>query len=229
MVDVLDKNGNVIGQRESDDLTNTWFIGQSIDRIWEYERLGVWQQEESKQAAVYGRTPGDIKLRDVNGDGVLNPLDDKIFQGYKTPQYRLGLRNDITFFKNFNLSAFLRADLGLYTINNIDEETSWVGRINILNAPYWTPENPSNEYAKLNTEKNAPYKVWKNSSFLRLQDVSLSYNLPQKIINNLKIQDLRFYLNLRNYFTVTKWDHWDPESGMNPMPKFFTLGVDVSF
>jgi len=86
----------------------------------------------------------------------LTPAEDKVFQGYKRPQYRLGLRNDFSFLKNFELSFFLRADLGFYRINTIDEESSWVDRRNIYKAPYWTPENPSNEYAMVMTEKNAP-------------------------------------------------------------------------
>ena len=228
MVDILDNKGNVIGQREADDWTNNWFIGESIDRIWEYERLGIWQLDEAEKAAVYGRRPGDIKLKDMNNDGILQPADDKGFQEYKKPKYRFGLRNDISFLKNFNLSIFLRADLGFFRQNRIDEGSSWIDRRNILYAPYWTPEKPSNEYAMLNTEKNAPYGVWKNSSFLRLQDVSLSYNIPKNLISKYKLQSLKVFLNLRNYYTITKWDHWDAESGSTPMPKYFSFGVNVN-
>ena len=62
MVDVLDENGNVTGQRESDDETNKWFIGQDPDRIWDYERVGVWQKDEREEAAVYGCQPGLTKI-----------------------------------------------------------------------------------------------------------------------------------------------------------------------
>jgi len=229
MIDVTDKDGNVIGKREADDWTNNWFIGHSINQIWDFEVLGVWQLEEAEEAAIYGRNPGEMKLRDTNKDGKLIPADDKIFQGYKKPQFLLGLGNDVTFLRNFQLSTFIRGDLGFYTENNIDEGTSWIDRRNILYAPYWTTSNPNNEYGRVCKEKDAPYNVYKNSSFIRLQDVSLSYNVPKPTISKLKINSLKLFISLRNYLTITKWDHWDPESGMSPMPKYFTFGIDTNF
>ena len=105
MVDVLDENGNVIGQKESDDETNKWFIGQDPDRIWDYERAGVWQKDEREEAAIYGCQPGDFKYVDQNGDGIMNNKD-KVFQGYTTPRFRWTLRNEWTY-KNLSLSAVL--------------------------------------------------------------------------------------------------------------------------
>lgn len=227
LVDVLDENGNVIGQREADDISNSWFIGQSIDRIWEYNILGLWKLEESDEALVYGRRPGDFKLQDTNEDGVLQPLDDKVFQGYKKPQYRLGFRNDLRIFNDFNLSFFVRADLDFYRINSIDENSSWIDRRNIYKVPYWTPNNTATEYARLDTEKNAPFKVWKNSSFVRLQDVSLSYSLTNHLEGTV-INDMKVFVNFRNFVTLTKWDHWDPESGESPMPKIFSMGLNLN-
>ncbi len=231
MIDVLDDNGNVIGQREADDITNSWFIGQSIDRVWDYETLGVWQIDEAEQAMQFGKRPGDIKLRDVNGDGVLVPLDDKIFQGYSKPQYRLGFRNDITFLKNFQFSAFIRADLGFYRTNNLYKNDGTGGqweRRNTYATPYWTEENGNNEWARLISNVSSPsFNIWRNSSFLRLQDVSLSYSFESKAIERFKLQNLRIYASLRNYLTITSWEHFDPESGTSPMPKIVTFGLNV--
>lgn len=231
MIDVLDGEGNVIGRKEADDTANSWFIGQSIDRIWGYEVLGVWQTDEEGQAAVYGKEPGDIKLRDVNGDGVYVPNDDKVFQGYDRPKYRLGLRNDLTFLNNFQFSVFIRADLGFYGINNLYKNDGTGGeyeRKNTYATPYWTPENPNNEYARLISDVSSPsFSVWKERSFIRIQDVSLAYNFPRTTTERLKLQNLRVYINLRNQFTITPWEHWDPESGTSPMPKYFTCGFNV--
>ncbi|MGM0470644.1 MAG: SusC/RagA family TonB-linked outer membrane protein, partial [Promethearchaeati archaeon] len=225
MIDVVDENGEVIGQREADDWTNEWFIGESIHRIWEYDWLGVWQLDEAEEAATYGKVPGDIKHRDVNNDGELTPADDKIFQGYTEPRYRLGWGNDFSFLENFELSVFFRAHLDVYSNNTIDDQTSWIDRRNIYYADYWTPDNPSNEYARVGTDKNAPYEIWKNSSYLRMQDLTLTYNIPDDLID--KVSNFRVFVNLRNYLTFTKWDHWDPESGSSPMPKYFTLGLNM--
>ena len=94
----LDENGNVIGQREGDDIDNGWFIGQSIDRIWDYKFLGIYQLGEEELAKSFGKAPGDVKLYDPNGDGV-STQEDKVFQGYTKPRFRLGLRNDFYSFQ----------------------------------------------------------------------------------------------------------------------------------
>ena len=75
MVDVLDKDGNVIGQREDDDIQNGWYIGHALDEIYDYKILGVWQENEREDAAKYGKEPGDFKIWDVNNDGEYLPED----------------------------------------------------------------------------------------------------------------------------------------------------------
>ena len=94
------------------DFTNQWFPGQSIDIVWDYNLLGIWQNEEKTEAAVYKQYPGYLKALDVNGDGKYTDMQDKQFIGHDTPQYRLGFRNDVTFLKHFTASLFIRADLG---------------------------------------------------------------------------------------------------------------------
>lgn len=230
MENILDSEGNVIGQKEADDVTNQWFIGQSIDRIWDYEILGIWQADEAEEAKKYGKSPGDIKLKDQNGDGVLTPDDDKIFQGYRRPQHRLGLQNDIRFLKDFELSFFIRADLDVYKNNPLYTSPGGIERRNILYAPYWTADNPSNEYPRVQGNFGSPgFGVWKNASFVRIQDISFAYNVPKTATDFLKIQQLKAYVNLRNFVTITKWKNWDPESGSTPMPKYVTFGLNVNF
>jgi TonB-dependent starch-binding outer membrane protein SusC len=232
MVDIVDETGNTVGQKEADDLTNEWFIGQSIDRIWDYEILGIWQLNEAEEAAKYGKEPGDMKLRDVNNDGRYTPSDDKVFQGYKKPQYLLGFRNDVQW-KNFELSAFIRADLGFYGINNLyynDAQGGQWERRNTYDVPYWTPENPSNEWARLASNMSSPsFDVWKKRSFVRVQDVTLGYNFEPENLQKLKIANLKVFISLHNALTYTKWQHYDPESGTTPMPRNYTFGINLGF
>lgn len=69
MKNILDTDGNIIGQVEDDDITNKWFIGEDPDRIWDYVGDGVWQQDEAEEAAKYGCQPGDFKYLDFNEMG----------------------------------------------------------------------------------------------------------------------------------------------------------------
>ena len=227
-INILDENGNVIGQREGDDIDNGWFIGQSIDRIWDYKFLGIYQLGEEELAKSFGKAPGDVKLYDPNGDGV-STQEDKVFQGYTKPRFRLGLRNDFTLFKNFQISCFIRADLGHWRANSLLSNTSNVeDRANSYALPYWTPENPTNKYTRLNTVNTPGYNIYEKSSFIRLQDLSIAYNIPENILKNLKVGHCKVYLSGRNLLTFTKWSGWDPESGNTPMPRIFTFGIDVT-
>lgn len=228
MINILDENGNVVGQKEADDISNNWFIGQSIDRIWDYRFEGIYQLGEEEAAKSFGKVPGDIKLYDPNGDGV-STQEDKVFQGYTKPRFRLGLRNDFTVFQNFQISCFIRADLGHWSKNSLLSSKSQVeDRRNEYALPYWTPENPTNKYTRLNTVDTPEYSIYESRSFVRLQDLSIAYNIPENITKNLRVGRCKVYLSGRNLVTFTKWSGWDPESENKPMPRIFTFGIDVT-
>ncbi|SDG92384.1 TonB-linked outer membrane protein, SusC/RagA family [Dyadobacter soli] len=224
---------------ELPDYSNEWFPGQAIDRVWNYDVTGIWQTSEKDAAAVYKLQPGDFKAVDVDGNGKYEALLDKQFIGYRQPRFRIGLRNEFTFFKNFNASVFLRSELG--HIAPFAEGLRTGGsdtydRRNTNDFPYWTPDNPTNEYARLNTNTNVfggGIKVYKKLSFLRVQDVNVGYALPADISKKLKVNSIRVFASARNLLTFTKWPGWDPEAwdsdGNNiPMPKNFTVGLNLS-
>jgi TonB-linked SusC/RagA family outer membrane protein len=217
------------------DFTNKWFPGQPLDVVWDYEVQGIWQTSEKDEAAEYNLKPGDYKVLDVDGDHRFVDLQDKKFIGYESPRYRLGFRNDFTFLKNFTASVFLRADLG-HIGAFPDAMNSVYGIFDRVNrpsgpVPYWTPENPSNEYPGLTPNYEGfggTLMIYKPMSFVRVQDVSLAYNLSPAALNVIKVSSLQVFGSVRNLLTFTKWPGWDPESGMNPMPKTYTLGIRCS-
>lgn len=231
MVDVLDDQGNVIGQREEDDIANDWYIGHAIDEIFDYKITGIWQLGEEDEAAVYGRVPGDVKLLDVNDDGIVD-FDDQVFQGNRRPKYRASMRNDFTY-KNFDFSFFANALLGHKGSNNehfnfrIQQQ-----RLNKIKTPFWTPDNPTNEWARLDSKNSSPETNWyDDKSFIRIQNVTLGYNFPRTLTEKLKIQSLRLYANVQNFqaFTLGGWDYgWDVETG-RPTPLITAFGFDLSF
>lgn len=228
MINITDAAGNVIGQKEADDKTNGWFIGESIDRIWDYKALGIWQLGEEEAAKSFGKAPGDIKLKDPDGNGVTTQ-EDKEFIGYRKPLYHLGFRNDITFLKNFSFSCFIRAELGSKGQNSLlVHRSNMEDRLNTWDVRYWTSDNSSNEYTRLNTVDTPVFTPYESTSFIRLQDASLSYSLPRSIIEKMNIQKCRVYVSGRNMFTISKWSGWDPESGNTPMPRIYTIGIDLT-
>src|SRR5690606_8981382 len=172
MVDVLDADGNVIGQREADDIKNRWFIGQDPDRIWDYERIGIWQVGEEEAAEQYGLQPGDFKYKDQNADGVMTD-EDRIFQKWRTPRFRWSLRNDFRY-GNFDLSIFIYSNWGQTdTYNRAANNFNFADRATDYAIPRWTPDNPISDYARIGSKNIGSNYV--DRSFIRLDNVALSY------------------------------------------------------
>ena len=217
------------------DFSNGWFPGQAVDVVWDYDVIGIWQLDEKEEAAKYNLEPGDFKAVDVNDDERYVDLVDKQFIGHTQPRYRLGFRNDFNFLKHFTASIFMRSDLGHIGSYNValngGHESNDRWNRNNGPVPYWTAEKPNNEYARLNPYTGSyggGLTIYKPRSFVRIQDVSLTYSFPREIAEKIKLNNLQVYISARNLATFTDWPGWDPESGMNPMPRTFTLGFNLS-
>lgn len=221
----LDENGV-----ELDDPSNGWFIGHAIDQIWNYKTDGIWQSAEAEAAAEYGVKPGDFKVVDVDGDGKFTNAD-RQFQGYTQPRFRWSLRNEFTLFKNLDVSFMMYSYLGHEgSFNQMKNRDGFLDRTNSYVTPYWTEENPNNEWARLNSSEGSAggYSIYRKKSFVRLENISMGYNFPKQIISKVKVTNLRVYGSIRNVgFFAPEWDFWDPEAS-GPIPRYFTLGIDVT-
>lgn len=222
----LDENGN-----ELDDPSNGWFIGHSIDQIWNYKTLGIWQSNEADEAENYGVKPGDFKIEDVDGDGKFTNAD-RQFQGYTEPRFRWSIRNEFRLFNNFDISFMAYSYWGHEnSFNQRKNRDGFLDRTNSYITPYWTEENPSNEWARLYSSEGSAggFNVYRKKSFIRLENISMGYNFPKLITEKVSITNLRIYGNIRNVgFYAPQWDFWDPENS-GPTPRYFTLGIDVTF
>ena len=220
---------------ELPDFKNRWFPGQSLDVVWDYDRLGIWQVDEADEASKYKLEPGDYKVDDVNGDHALTNFEDKKFIGYTKPRQRWGFTNDFTFFKNLTASIFIRADLGHIRTMPVTNDKSTHNMRNDWNWGYWSPENPGSEFAKIDYPDNLSrygdgIRIFKPTGFVRVQDINLTYNIPGNILNRLlSIQSMRVSISGRNLLTFTNWPGFDPETeAITPMPRTITFGVDIT-
>ncbi len=240
MVDVKDAQGNVTGKVEGDDKPNKWFIGQSNSVIWEPKIIGVWQKGQEADAIKFGQYPGDFHLEDVDGNGKINELDNQ-FQGEKTPPYRWNMRQEFNIYKNFDLSLSFYSNGGHKgTYNVAKNRDGFPERVNAYITPYWTPENPINDAARIySNEGGAVFNVWRNRSFVRFDNISLSYSVPSKLLKRASIANLKVFGTVRNVAVWSKdWKFWDPEQYRNPAdndnltngpaPRTFTLGINLT-
>ncbi|MDR1273977.1 MAG: SusC/RagA family TonB-linked outer membrane protein [Odoribacteraceae bacterium] len=244
--DILDASGNVIGTKEIDDKSNTWFIGQPISVIWNYRVTGIWQVNELEEAAKYGQKPGDPKVANlyttddrVNSDNSTTPVyndEDKEFLGQTAPPVHWSLRNDFTFFKNLNFSFNIYSYMGHKSLStnylNQDNGGSMItNALNTYKKEYWTPANPGNDYARLDAQGPAgitsPGKLY-DRSFIRLENISLGYTLPSEISSRWNIEKVKVFGSIRNVAVWQKdWEYGDPETG-GLATRVFTLGLNIT-
>lgn len=245
---VLDAQGNVIGLRERDDIANGWFIGQPISAIWNYRVTGIWQAHEAEEAARFGQRPGDPKVANnhtaddkANPNGTTTPVyndNDKEFLGQTAPPILTSMRNDFTY-RNWTFSFNIYSYWGHKSLSgaylNQDNGTSLV--TNLANAyakNYWTVDNPTNNFARLDAKGpagvNSPGMLF-DRSFIRLENITFGYSVPQKFLSRWSIERLKVYGAVRNVAVWAKdkdWDYWDIETG-GLAPRTYTFGLNVGF
>jgi len=213
-------------QREVDDITNEWFIGHAVDEVWDYRTLGIWQTAESDEATTYSRSVGDYKLEDVNDDGKYTN-EDKQFLGYRRPKVRLSLRNEIQY-KNWVLSVKMYSYLGHLKANNfLRNNEAFYDRGTYYNVPYWTPENPGNKWARVDSYETN-FNVWEKNSLIRMDNVSLSYNLPASLLSRTKITSCRLSVVADNPLVYApQWSWMDPENDAYT-PSYISFKVNIT-
>lgn len=230
MEDIKDGEGNVIGQKEADDITNGYFIGHALDEIWGYKFIGVWQENEAEEAAKYKQQPGDPKLLDVDNNYKFNN-DDKVFQGNTTPKVRWNMRNEFTLFKNWNVSFSMYSYLGhKKTMSRFTNSNALLNITNSIVREYWTPDNPINDYPRLKATSpgGVSYNIYQNASFLRFDNISVGYTFPKTMIQPLKIQALSVNLTLKNVGVISGWSAGDPENSDANTPRTLLFGLNMT-
>lgn len=249
---VIDElTGEKVNKGEMSDISNKWYIGKALGTIWDYRVDGIWQVEEAAEAAKVGQQPGDPKVRNnYTADDIIDPVTgertpvyndkDKEYIGQTNPPVYLSLRNDFTLWKDFMISftfygyfgwhsldgAYLNdytgGDLVTHTMNTFD-----------VSDQYWTPQNRSNTYGRLNAQGPTGAKGVNrllNRNFIRLSDLTFGYTLPQKWTKKAYMDKVRFTFGIKNLFTIhhKDWIYGDPESGRLGIRQF-NLGVNVTF
>lgn len=200
---------------------------------------GVWQEGEDPSGVDPTAVAGDIKFKDLNGDGVIDAQNDRKYLGSSLPKWTGGITNRITY-GDFNLSFFFYTAQGAKKNNNDLNYGDEAGRRNTPEeVGYWTPENRSNEFPTIGYRNVRGYGYPRNASFVRLQDVRISYSVPQNLLEKYGVGSLVFYAAGRNLYTWTNWIGWDPENSQSPrgsgnwtnnypVVRSISLGLNVS-
>ncbi|TDE17141.1 TonB-dependent receptor [Dyadobacter psychrotolerans] len=223
---VFDKNKNKILELnggKKDDVGNKLFIGQPVQVNYDYVFDGIWQQDQLEAAKKYNQTPGQIRVKDLDGNGVINASDRQII-GKRIPTWTGSFSNTFRY-GNLDLYIMLYTRRGEQYVSSFDATLmNYNQDYNQVKVDYWTASNPSQTHFQPGNP--GPYTViptYRKVDFTRVGNITLGYNLPTGLIQKFKISNLRVYATATNPFLFTKYEGFDPE-----WPATNTYGTAVS-
>ncbi|MCC6289935.1 MAG: TonB-dependent receptor [Chitinophagaceae bacterium] len=215
--------------------------GYTINSYYGLQFAGIYQNQNEINTYLHtntnGAQPGDIKFRDVNGDGQIDD-NDRVILGNNIPKLFYGFNFNASY-KNFDFSFFFQGVQGVDRYNDLKQILNYDTRpfnstTAVLNA--WSGEGSSNTTPRLTFNDNGGSKVSgvfvENAAYLRLKNIELGYTLHFKRLNT---KGFRVYVSGQNLLTFTKYSGLDPEStllkdqGTYPQLKGFILGTRFSF
>lgn len=211
-----------------EDIANGWYVGQPVDVIFDYKKIGIWQLGEEAEATAMGNfRPGDIKLLDKDGSGTIG-AEDRMVLGTLQPNWQGGITNRFTY-KGFDLSivAFARAGgmlvSTLYQANISNPYNTLEGRRSGPKVDYWTPENPTNAYPKPGRGQtpfgpnSGSMLGYFDATFMKIRSINLGYNLPATWLGKTGLSMVRVYATVQNPFKAFFSDYVK-EGGLDPEP-----------
>ncbi len=248
-------NDKIYGNTGGKGNTNVTQVGSPIGVFYGRRVIGVFNSDA--EATAYGAEPlaraGDVKFKDINGDGKIDDNDREII-GSPHPKYFLGFNNTLSY-KGFSLDILTNAMVGqkvysgTFTANNsgVQNNAAFIDE-----ARWRSADNPGGgKYGQFGRDirggKNNNFQYSSlslfDASFFRIRQINIGYNLPAAVINKYKVQGARIYVGMTNVHTFTKYWGFDPEVGYAgdnqsvlgvdfgtyPMARTTTLGINVTF
>ena len=223
-------------------------VGQPIGYFYGLQTDGLFQNQAAIDAhpsqsglGASATSPGDIRYKDVNEDGIID-INDRTNIGKPQADFYMGFNFSGTY-KNWDFSAYLYSELGKEIVRNyerflpnVNKPSYYLGR--------WTGEGTSNSIPRLtnNATNNKLFSDFfvEDGSFLRLQNVQIGYNINADTLERIGVSKLRVYTSVNNLFTITDYSGYDPtinggaigagiDYGTYPSARQFILGLNVEF
>lgn len=221
---------------KSDDISNNWFIGQSVGVLYGYQSNGLWKEEDVAEMAKFNANGhkfqvGGVRPVDLNNDYKIDPNNDRKIVGNTRPRWTFGL-NNVFSYKNFELSCFIYSRMG-YTYNTDGE---WQGgRYVQRSISYYNENNKNADYQKpiYNVAGGDPYFAalgYKEAAFIKVRNIGLGYNLPASFAKRLNLQNVKIYGQIKNPAMIYSSIDWlDLDLEGSTYNKGFILGLNVGF
>lgn len=195
-----------------DDINNKWFIGYPLDVFYDWNVIGIWQEgdeftfidnEGNEVAHQNGARPGDAKLEDVDGNGIIDENDRKVI-GNKKPSWSMSMGNRFEY-KNVYFSFLLNGVFGKWmsdNVANIGSYTFGAGNY-IAGANYWTPENTDADYVSPGYIQSFEHGYYKKLNFVTLRNITLGYRLSPKVAKKIGMSGIDVNVSVNNVCAIS--------------------------
>lgn len=195
-----------------DDINNKWFIGYPLDVFYDWNVIGIWQEgdeftfidnEGNEVAHQNGARPGDAKLEDVDGNGIIDENDRKVI-GNKKPSWSMSMGNRFEY-KNVYFSLLLNGVFGKWmsdNVANIGSYTFGAGNY-IAGANYWTPENTDADYVSPGYIQSFEHGYYKKLNFVTLRNITLGYRLSPKVAKKIGMSGIDVNVSVNNVCAIS--------------------------
>ncbi len=229
-------------------------IGSAVYSLYGYQMDGIYQLSDFDYAngtytlkpgvvsvANFNAQPGDIKYKDLSGDGVVDMNNDRKVIGKQFPDLSYSLNVNLDW-KQFDLGIFFQGVKGIegYTYYEIATPFSGFANLGSWWKDRWTPENPSNTMPKLTFDgvRNNIHSSFymEDASYLRLKNLELGYTVNPNLSSKVGIGSVRIYGSIQNAFTITNFKGFDPEQPVGelraeafPQVRIMSMGINVNF
>lgn len=213
--------------------------GHPIGAFYGYQMNGIFQNANDIFTSAYqgpGVRPGDVKYKDVNGDGKID-ANDRTFLGSAIPKFTYGLTTTLNY-QNFDLFVLLQGGYGNKIYLQVNQDIEGFYRpFNVTQRVYdtrWHGEGTSNTMPLVswldqpNNIKEPSSRFLEDASYCRLKNVQLGYTLPKQLAGKLHMKALRFYVTGTNLITITKYTGLDPEMYISNNVKVEQYPSDVA-
>jgi hypothetical protein len=214
------------------DIANSWFVGKPIGAIYDYKRVGIWQNTPEDSATAKslglsitgsGSVIGTIRAADLNNDKKIDAKD-RMVLGSNQPSWEGGMTHRFSY-KGFDLTVVTFARVGGLLVSKLYQSGSFIntfqGNYNNVDVHYWTPLNHENYYPKANAgSTNTPMVSllsYYDATYVKIRSMSLGYNLPPATLRKIGASAIRIYATAEEPFILfspyrQKYHGLDPES-----------------
>jgi len=218
------------------------FYGFVTDGIFQNQKdVDNHAVQQAGTTASNSTSPGDIRFKDLNSDGVIN-AGDRTYIGNPNPKFIYAMNNSFAY-KGFDLSIFLQGVYGnkIFNANNIYQEgMSTAQNQTERTLGRWEGEGTGNFmpraiYGDPNQNSRVSTRYIEDGSYLRIKNVTIGYTLPMQLVQGIKFSSVRIYASCLNLATFTRYSGFDPEVGVNgvdysvyPVTRTISVGVNLN-